>query len=137
MYRLIGLIFCAALLLTSCEKPAGEGGNSTISGKVVKEYRLVLPNPSTAQYTVPGADENVYIIYGDEVGVGDNIETNYKGEFEFDYLRPGKYTIYTYSEDTTGTNEFDPNRMPIIEEVEINDKGETVNVPTMTIYEAE
>ena len=137
MYRLIGLFFCAALVLTSCEKPAGEGGNSSIRGKVMKEYRLVLTNPSTAQYTVPAADENVFIIYGDEVGVGDNIETNYEGEYEFKYLRPGKYTIYTYSEDTTGTNQFDPNRMPIIEEVEINDKGETVEVPTMTIYEVE
>lgn len=135
MNRILTLTLLFSIFAMSCEKPAGEGGNSTIRGDVKLEFRQVLTNPSTATHTVSAADVNVFIIYGDEVGIGDDIETNYKGEYEFKYLRSGKYTIYTYSEDTTGTNQFDPNRMPIIEEVEINEKGETVEVPTMTIYE--
>lgn len=119
----------------ACTKEEGEGGFATIKGKVNKDYRLVPSNSATYQYTVPGADEDVYIQYGDDLSPSDRVWTNYKGEFEFKNLRRGNYTIYVYSEDTTGSSGIDPSRMPIFNSVEIAEKKETVDVGIITIYE--
>lgn len=121
--------------MTSCTKQPGEGGQAIIRGQVMTEVRLVLSNPSTAVATFPAADENVFIIYGENISPDDNVETNFDGEFAFRFLRPGAYTIYLYSADTTGNNEVDPNRMPVIREVEINGRKDEVDLGTLWIYE--
>lgn len=131
-------IFLLALLAVfagGCKKVPGEGGNSSISGNVLTEYRLVLSNPATEQYTTPAADEDVYIVYGDHTSPDDRIQTNYDGDFEFRNLRPGDYTIYVYSKDTTGQTQVDENRMPIILDVEISDKKQELVVDDVTIYD--
>lgn len=125
----------AVLSFTSCVKEAGEGGYATISGKIEKDYRLITSNPASYQYTVPGADEEVYIVYGDDKSPSDRVWTNYNGEFEFVNLRRGSYEIYVYSADTTGVTGVDPDRMAIKMEVEIEERNEDVNVGTMTIYD--
>ncbi|MEO0403765.1 MAG: hypothetical protein AAF193_02735, partial [Bacteroidota bacterium] len=63
--------------------------------------------------------------------------TNYDGEFEFQFLRPGTYTIYTYSKDTTGQTGVDPDRMAIIQELEISDRKQTVDAGSFIIYDTE
>lgn len=124
-----------SMLLMGCSKQAGEGGRASIRGFVQKEIRLVLSNPATFQTRYPAADEEVYIVYGDELSPSDRIHTNYDGEFEFNFLREGKYTIYVYSGDTTGNANADPNRMPVIREVEITDRKETLDLGTLRIYD--
>jgi hypothetical protein len=119
---------------TSCVKEAGEGGYATIYGKIEKDYRLITSNPASYQYTVPGADEEVYIVYGDDKSPSDRVWTNYNGEFEFENLRRGSYEIYVYSADTTGVTGVDPDLMAIKMKVEIEGRDEDVNVGTMTIY---
>ncbi|MBL7944319.1 MAG: hypothetical protein JNM00_16260 [Flavobacteriales bacterium] len=133
--RKISIFILAVLSVLSCTKFPGEGGNSSIKGKVEKDVRLVLTNPATYQYTVPAAEVDVYISYGDHVSPDDRVWTNMDGEFEFLNLREGDYTIYVYSKDTTGVSGVDPDHMPIIREVEITAKKETVEVETLTIYD--
>ena len=129
-------LFLALLLgLFGCEKEPGEGGTSSIRGKVEKEYRIVLSNAATYQYTVDAADEEIYIIYGDHVSPDDKVMTNFEGEFEFKNLRKGKYTIYVYSKDNSGLAGVDMERMVVKQEIEISDKGEEIEASSMTIYE--
>ena len=129
-------LFLALLLgLFGCEKEPGDGGTSSIRGKVEKEYRIVLSNAATYQYTVDAADEEIYIIYGDNVSPDDKVMTNFEGEFEFKNLRKGKYTIYVYSKDNSGIAGVDIERMVVKQEIEISDKGEDIEASSMTIYE--
>ena len=135
MKRIAG--FIALVVLVACQKDPGTGGAGTISGKVNKEVRVVLTNPNTAQYTVPAANEDVFIIYGDHTSPDDKILTNYNGEFEFRNLRKGAYKIYVYSNDTTGVNPpvNEPNKMVVLREAELQDNSSSATLSTMTIYD--
>ncbi|HJM15848.1 MAG TPA: hypothetical protein QF851_00175 [Flavobacteriales bacterium] len=87
------------LVITSCEKPAGEGGTSEISGNVTyftTSYNTQTGNLDTVYY--PKASKDVYIIYSDNEDdiFDDKTETDWNGNFHFQYLRKGDYTIYTY-----------------------------------------
>lgn len=76
------------------------------------------------------ADEDVYIIYGDEDEIyDDNIKTNFDGTFKFTNLRKGTYKVFAYSEDESIVS--DP-LTPIFEEIEIGG-NEDANVGTITI----
>lgn len=130
------LILFTMCFLFSCKKEAGDGGNSSISGKVSLEMRIILENPATIQGVYPAADREVYIIYGDHTSPDDKVQTNYNGEFEFLYLRPGKYKVYTFSNDTNAVDvEWDESHMTILREVEISDKQQEVTTSEMTIYD--
>ena len=102
--KIIGnLIFIISLsaLLISCEKPEGVGGESTIEGSVYvnvydKEFRVL-------QDRYPAQDEDVYIIYGNDLIHSDETNSSSNGMFRFDYLTKGKYTVFVYSDDNTGT----------------------------------
>ncbi|MCB0760205.1 MAG: hypothetical protein KDC12_01690 [Flavobacteriales bacterium] len=133
--RSIILVAALALVVSGCSKVAGDGGNASISGKVWEEYRLVLSNPATTQYTTVAADVEVFIIYGEHTSPDDRIHTNYDGEFQYRDLRPGNYTLYVYSKDTTGSATVNPNRMPIVREVEITDRKQEVTIDDIVIYE--
>jgi hypothetical protein len=130
-------IFVSILTIVSCKKEAGDGGNSSIKGMILRETRVVLDNPATAIRTYPAADEDVYIIYGDHVSPDDRVQTNYEGAFEFLYLRPGKYKVYAFSADTNSfAVPWDEDHMTILRELEITDGKQTVVAPDMTIYDA-
>lgn len=127
--------FFATLSLLACQKDPGEGGLASIKGKVIMEYRLVLANPATVQNTVPAADTEVYIVYGDHVSPDDRIWTNPNGEFEFQFLRKGDYTIYVYSRDINSSTTIDPDRMAVSKKITIDDRKGTVDAGTFTIYD--
>jgi len=95
----ISLFITLILLITSCEKPAGEGGTSKISGNVTyftTSYNAQTGNMDTVYY--PKANKDVYIIYSDNENeiFDDETETDWNGNFHFQFLRKGDYTIYTY-----------------------------------------
>jgi hypothetical protein len=119
--------FC--ILLISCEKEPGPGGNSTIYGKVfVKDYNSTF---TVLQETYYGPGIWVYIIYGDDRDYGDRIETSYDGTYEFQYMRPGNYTIYAYSKDSTlQTNAM----VPVIREITVPKKKQDIEVPEIVIF---
>ena len=129
------LFFALALLVLACKKLPGDGGNSSIVGRIKVETRLVISNPNTAQDTLDAADEDVFILYGDHISPDDKVVTNYEGEFEFRNLRPGEYTIYVYSKDTSGTGQILSNKMPIINKVTITGKKETKSLDNIFIYD--
>jgi hypothetical protein len=128
--------FCM-LLFVSCSKDEGEGGTSTIKGKLFEKkydrsYRTLLSES-------PSPDEKVYIIYGgDHETYDDDYNTSFNGEYEFKYLQKGSYTIFSYTTDTTGvaaTGYVDANKpkIPVFATVDVNDNGSTVTVPDLTI----
>lgn len=141
MKKVMHKLFLAATLtvffLCSCEKEPGEGGNSTIFGKVyVKNYNALFTDLIGEYY---GPDEDVYIIYGgndgtSDLGYGydDDVKTSYDGSFKFEFLRPGKYTIYVYSEDST--LQSPSGVLPIIQEIEITEKNQEVEIPDFIIF---
>lgn len=126
----LGFVLLFVVTLFSCKKEAGEGGTSTIKGKIwVEDWNnaFTIKNGEYAGY-----DEDVYILYGDAVSYSEKTKANYNGEFEFKYLRKGKYTIYVYSKDKTLQSKSGD--VSIIKEVEITGKKQTKEIEQITIY---
>ena len=71
-------------------------------------------------------------IYGDNVGPDEQVETNHEGDFVFPWLRPGDYTVYVYSEDTSTT--VPPRDMVVVQTVTISASKETVVLDTLRIF---
>lgn len=126
----------------ACKKTAGEGGTSSIKGSIyTKDYNS---NFSTLLGQYPGADVDVFIIYGDDATFGDRTRSGPDGVFEFKYLRKGKYKIYAYSKDSIATvgpphSMTNPNvnapDMAVYKDAEITKRKETVDVGIITIYD--
>jgi hypothetical protein len=91
-----------AIAFVSCEKEPGTGGSGTISGNISKEFRVVLTNPATTLYTVPAADVEVYIVYGEHLSPDDKVMSDYEGNFEFRNLRKGKSSMRLPYEEPAG-----------------------------------
>lgn len=128
MCKYIWASLITILIFSSCEKGPGEGGNSSIKGYVhVVEYNASF---AIVQGEYPGADKDVYIIYGDDISYGDRLKASYDGTFEFKYLRPGKYTIYVYSEDSTQILTGLSADKVISKQVEITSKKQVIDAGT-------
>lgn len=122
------LIVVLVITLISCEKEPGKGGNTTLYGRVwVRDYNTTFTALLDAYWA---QNEDVFIVYGDEKGVSDRVRTSYNGSFQFKYLRPGKYTIFAYSKDSTLQTLAD---IPIIRTVIIDDNDKDVEVPQIDI----
>lgn len=122
-------IFIALLIIigfSACKKGAGEGGRASIRGKVfARNYsNSFVQNDSGF---IGGI--KVYIKYGDQPGIGDNADTDQDGEFYFNYLREGKYTLIVYSKQLVN-NALDS---AVIKEVEITSRKEELIVPQIDI----
>ena len=88
-------VLTCLLLMLSCSKQEGLGGQASASGRLLEH----LFAGSLDQGTVGAQAKDVYIIYGTDEGIADDeVETGYNGNFSFDYLRLGSYTIYAYSD---------------------------------------
>jgi hypothetical protein len=110
------------LLLSACKKVEGEGGSSTIKGKIhIENYNGA--GVLISEYD--GAQEDVYIIYGDgDNTYDDKMEASYDGTFEFKYLEEGTYKIFAYQDCATcGTGEE-----PVIQTVTIDKKKSTIDL---------
>jgi len=125
---ILPLLFLSTLF--SCSKEAGEGGNSTIYGKMTTyNYNAEFTN---LRGVYPSADEDVYIIYGSDRSYSERVRTNYEGVYEFKYLRPGDYTIYAYSKDSTLT--LVSEMVAVIRKVTITENKQTVEAEEMKIF---
>ncbi len=126
------ILFIGILSLTfSCNKEPGEGGLASITGKVnVEDYNQ---NFTTLWAEYPGADLDVYIIYGDNVTYNDRVRTGPDGTYQFTALTRGDYKIYTYSKDSS--LQSPSGQITIMEEVTIADKRQEVIIPDITIFE--
>lgn len=90
----------AILGLSSCTQSEGFGGNSHLKGQLIVRY---YNNDFTVfQGEEPAIDEEVFIVFGNDKTIGENVETSSDGSFEFEYLWPGKYQLFYKTDDTTG-----------------------------------
>lgn len=126
------LLFPVLLLLTvSCEKTAGEGGTSSIMGRVkVKNYNGDFTIKYSEYY---GEGIDVYIIYGNDSVYSDDFETGLGGWYKFEYLNKGKYKVYAISADSTRTSPS--GEIPVIKEVFINENNSTVIVDDIEVFD--
>jgi len=115
-------------MILSCKKDPGEGGSSSIFGKVlVREYNSTFTVLLEEYY---GQDVDIYIIYGEDMTFGDRTRTCYDGTYEFRYLRKGDYRIYAYSKDSTlQTNAL----IPVIKDLTVTQNHQSVEVPEIII----
>lgn len=96
--------------------------------------RVQINNPESTVDTIPAMDAEVFIIYGDNVSPDDRVFTNPDGDYAFNWLRSGEYTIYVYSEDTSTTSTPLP-KVAVSETITIEDNDEVVEAPLLTIYD--
>lgn len=128
----IKIRFCFFLLMMvaiSCDVEEGVGGSATIKGTLILEqynddYTALIDS-------MPAADKRIYIQYGDEKAVSDDVRTSYDGYFEFDYLYEGNYTVFYYSEDSTDNLSSEKEVL-----VEVNlSKGESKDLGDLKCFE--
>jgi len=94
--KIILFSFGFILMITACTKEPGQGGTSSINGKV--QVYNINSFGDTIGEPFYGMDEDVYIIYGENDDTyDDKFATSFDGSFRFDYLTPGKYTLFAYS----------------------------------------
>jgi hypothetical protein len=124
---ILPLIAGSMLVFNSCKKVEGEGGSSKITGIAIENKYNSVGN-IIASY--PAADQDIYIVYGTEdTYFDDDIKTSYDGSFEFNYLQPGTYTIFTYEDcNTCGSG-----KKEVLKTVEITEKKSTVIMDTLYI----
>ena len=131
----IKTLILVVFFVSSCEKEAGEGGTSTIQGSVYKlstYYNVLTQQVDTISYQLD-SKKDVYIIYSDNENdfYDDNVETNWNGQYRFEYLRKGNYTLFVYSDSTDALNlsyEY-----PIFKHVKIDANNSTFNLSDFVI----
>ena len=126
--KLFFSIFLCSLFLfpfSSCTKTEGPGGSATIKGHVRK-----LKMIAGQAYYHDAADEDVYLIYGNEgTFYDDDVKTSYDGSFEFNYLQTGNYQVFVYSDCPTCLS----GDTVVIHDVSLGDKDEVNDIGTITI----
>jgi hypothetical protein len=121
-------LILACYLVPSCSKDEGIGGKSSITGKViVRQYNA---NFTYLQEEYAAPDEDVFIIYGDDPVYGDKVTTNYDGNYRFEYLQEGTYSVYAYSEDSAKYPT--QHKIPIIRQVKVG-KNQVVQAEDIVI----
>lgn len=123
MKKLAYLILLSVIFL-SCKKGPGEGGRTSIIGKVwAEEWDDISYSVHYDSLDHWAMDEEVYIIYGDDASYGDRIRTGPDGVFEFKYLREGDYTVYVYSNAYWLSTATKGGKVPVSKLVSIPKKG--------------
>ena len=122
------------MILPSCTKTPGEGGRASITGNVETIRRVQLNNPDSNVDTIPASDAEVFIVYGENTSPDDRVFTNPDGDYSFNWLRTGDYTLYVYSEDTASVSNPLP-EIAISKSVTIDGRKEVVEADTITIYD--
>ena len=125
--KLLFALVAMALLLPSCNKGPGEGGTGTVQG-FVKLVHHPDEDFTLTPDTMAAAKTDVFIIYGDEAYYGDDAETGADGMYQFEYLRPGNYTVYAYSTLPSGE------KVAVSETVTLQ-RGDVAQVPTIYIHD--
>ena len=121
------VLIMMAMLLPACNKGPGEGGTGTVQG-FVKLVHHPDDDYTLTPDTMVAAKTDVFIIYGDEAYFGDDAETNAEGMYQFEYLRPGDYTVFAYSTLPSGE------KVAVSEAVTL-EHGAVAKVPTLYIHD--
>ena len=125
--KLLLSLVAVALFLPSCNKGPGEGSTGTLQG-YVKLVHHPDDDYTLTPDTMNAAKTDVFIVYGDESFFGDDVETDAKGMYQFEYLLPGRYTVFAYSTLPSGE------KIAVSESVDLQ-RGALVQVPTLYIHD--
>ena len=110
----------------SCKKGPGQGGTSTIKGKI---YAMNYNGSGQLQGEYYAAEERVYLVFGDNDFYGLDTRTSYDGTYEFPYLLKGSYTVFAYSNCDT----CDSGTVEVKLETEVTENHSTVELPDIVI----
>lgn len=106
-------------------------GTGSIQGKLFEiVYDPIIPSVELDSYFKP--DENVYIVYDNDLTYFDKVKTDGSGNFQFTSLIKGSYRIYAFSDCSilvscpSGTEEEDASTV-------ISTNGQAANIGTITI----
>lgn len=120
---LFSLIFVA--FLAGCSPDEGVGGISTINGKVM----LSVVDNGVLVDSFGAQEERVYLVFGENQIFDKDTRTHFNGDYKFENLHPGSYSVYAYSECDTCKN----SKEPIIVNVTIGKNEKTVQAPVINI----
>ena len=121
-------LFIVCLSLTSCSKEPGEGGSSSISGKV---FGYDINTAGVITDSAYAGDYRVFISYGDEGTADNDIRTSYTGDYSFKGLQKGKYCVYVFSQCDTCV--FNQNYLTQV--VEITKNNQEIALPDFKIFD--
>lgn len=125
--RFLLALIALAMLLPSCNKGEGKGGTGTIQG-----YVKLVHHPdddfALSVDTMVAAKTDVFLVYGNDPFYGDDIETDPKGMYQFEYLNPGQYTVFAYSTLPSGE------KVAVSQSVELA-HGAVATAPTIYIHD--
>ena len=125
------LILLTTTFIFACSKGPGPGGTSTVTGKInVEDYNQTF---TTLWATYDGTDRDVYLRYGDNPTYSEHVKSGPEGDFEFNYLTKGNYSVYVYSKDSS--LQAPSGQISIIQEFEITENKQIVVVPTIIVFE--
>ena len=116
--------------LSACKKEEGFGGKVTVKGKIIE--KIYDKDFLALHRTRPCADEDVFLIFGDNEVFDDDTKTSASGDFEFKYLLPGNYKIYFYSLDST--NYYPGNKIAVIKEFSITKSDDVIDLGELIKY---
>lgn len=125
---IITIIF---LIVGSCKKPAGPGGKAAIKGKVYAKNFDSYGFSVISQYYSSG--ESVYICYGTDNAVRNNVKTSSDGSFEFLYLNLGHYKVFVASHDTSIHVKNSKKTIPVELELDISTTKQTADLGDIII----
>ena len=125
---LTAILTFGIFLVSACKKVEGEGGTSTITGKIMVNKKN-SSGSTIATYEAQNYD--VYIIYGEGTVHDDKTETSYDGNFEFKFLEKGNYTIYTYEKCTSCAS----GDQVVLKTIEVTKAKETVDIGTIEVVD--
>ena len=129
MRAVLPFLLASLTLLPACSKEPGEGGKALIRGQVFAvDYNNNTGQPTGDEYFIP--EYRVYIRYGDGTFYDDDTRTGPSGEYEFRWLRPGDYTIFTYSE---CPDDCESGVELVSRTVQIDGNRDAVDVPLITV----
>ena len=127
----ISILSAIICISVSCKKNAGPGGQASVTGKV---YAYDFDN--TYNYLISqgySVGTKVYIIYGNNTDIGNNLVTSYDGSFEFKYLNKGHYKVFAASVDTSYKVKGNNSANPVIMEFDIKNAKEKITLADIVI----
>lgn len=130
MRKNLAMLASALMLTASCTPDPGLGGMATVTGVVmIEDWNSTFTNINSVY---PAMREDIFLVFGDEPTFGEDVETHFDGTYRFQYLYPGKYTLYAYS-DRLATPGNTNTREPVKLTFEITEKRQILTLDTLYI----
>jgi hypothetical protein len=118
-------------LADSCKKPPGPGGKATVRGRVLAKDFNNTNSYVLGEYYAPG--ESVYICYGSNEDVANNIKTSADGSFQFRFLNKGHYKVFVTSADTSIHIKGADKELPVQVEFDITGVTQTIDLGDLKV----